>query len=173
MSEGYGFREEILEKTGQSHVYEIFVEMFKTIPISAEINGGKLNKYLCMHGGISPQMQSKDDINAVDRFIEPQPGLVFDLIWADPFPDSECRNHSYGPNLTRDASYFFGLKPVTKLLCEQSYIAIIRAHEVCDNGFKMHGWVDGAPPQVYTIFSAPNYCGNEGNKGAIISIDDD
>jgi hypothetical protein len=37
----------------------------------------------------------------------------------------------------------------------------------------MHGWVDGLPPQVYTIFSAPNYCGNEGNKGAIISIDDD
>jgi hypothetical protein len=63
--------------------------------------------------------------------------------------------------MTRDASYFFGLKPVTKLLCEQNYIAIIRAHEVCDNGFKMHGWVEGLPPQIYTVFSAPNYCGSE------------
>jgi diadenosine tetraphosphatase ApaH/serine/threonine PP2A family protein phosphatase len=45
--------------------------MFKTLPIAAEINGGKMNKYLCMHGGISPSMKSKDDINAAKRFIEP------------------------------------------------------------------------------------------------------
>jgi hypothetical protein len=37
----------------------------------------------------------------------------------------------------------------------------------------MHGWVPDCPPQVYTIFSAPNYCGSEKNYGAIVSIDDD
>ena len=52
-------------------------------------------------------------------------------------------------------------------------MAILRAHELCDNGFKMHGWVPDCPPQVYTIFSAPNYCGSEKNYGAIVSIDDD
>ena len=125
MSEGYGFRDEVLAKCGDEEIYNLFCEMFNTIPIAAEINGSSKNKYLCMHGGISPNMQSKKDINAAQRFLEPQPGLVFDLLWADPFPDNECRNHSYGPNMTRDASYFFGLKPVTKLLCEQNYIAII------------------------------------------------
>jgi serine/threonine-protein phosphatase 2B catalytic subunit len=92
--------------------------MFKTLPIAAEINGKSKNKYLCMHGGISPAMKSKDDINAANRFVEPQQGLVFDLLWADPFPDAECMNHSYGPNVTREASYFFGLKPVVNLLAE-------------------------------------------------------
>ena len=44
---------------------------------------------------------------------------MFDLIWADPFPDNEVRNaHGFGPNMTREASYFFGLKPVAKLLSE-------------------------------------------------------
>jgi diadenosine tetraphosphatase ApaH/serine/threonine PP2A family protein phosphatase len=56
MSEGYGFRDEVLAKCGDEEIYSLFCEMFNTIPIAAEINGSSKNKYLCMHGGISPNM---------------------------------------------------------------------------------------------------------------------
>jgi hypothetical protein len=44
---------------------------------------------------------------------------------------------------------------------------IIRAHQlVMDGSSRAHGG------QVLTLFSAPNYCGRCGNKGAIMELDD-
>jgi len=46
-------------------VYEAFTETMQTLPIAAEIIGGVNNTYLAMHGGISPLLKSKADIDAV------------------------------------------------------------------------------------------------------------
>lgn len=40
MTSGYGFMDEVLEKTGEKQIYETFLEMFQTLPIAAEIIGG-------------------------------------------------------------------------------------------------------------------------------------
>ena len=46
------------------------------------------DKYLAMHGGISPDLQHVDEINHVDRFQEvPLDGIMCDLLWADPMKD--------------------------------------------------------------------------------------
>ena len=38
-----------------------------------------------MHGGISPHLNSMDDLNNLDRFVEvPNKGLLCDLLWSDP-----------------------------------------------------------------------------------------
>jgi serine/threonine-protein phosphatase 2B catalytic subunit len=38
-----------------------------------------------MHGGISPQMTTIEEMNKLDRFQEPGlSGLLCDLLWADP-----------------------------------------------------------------------------------------
>lgn len=152
-------------------VYEAFVEMFQTLPIAAEIIGQSNNTFLAMHGGISPLLKNKKSIDEVMRFTEPKKGLLFDLLWSDPFPENmEGRIQKFSKNTTRDISYFFGLQPVVKLLQSGNYVAILRAHEVQPHGCKMHGWIPDLPPQVYTVFSAPNYCNSEGNEGAILFI---
>jgi len=52
--------------------------------------------------------------------------------------------------------------------------AIIRAHEVQYNGYKMH-FVNKVSqiPRVITIFSAPNYCDVYKNKGACVKFDNE
>jgi len=68
MTEHFTFREEVLKKyDGDEDIYEKFIESFESMPISADVNGD----YLCMHGGISPELQTVDDINAINRFVEP------------------------------------------------------------------------------------------------------
>jgi hypothetical protein len=44
---------------------------------------------------------------------------------------------------------------------------ICRAHQVVEDGYEFY-----ARRQLVTIFSAPNYCGEFDNAGAMMSVDD-
>ena len=45
-----------------------------------------------MHGGISPELKNKTDIDSINRFIEPPlHGFLCDLLWSDPMEDREAR----------------------------------------------------------------------------------
>ena len=78
MTEHFTFREEVLRKYDEDEsVYEMFIECFEALPLAADVNGD----YLCMHGGISPELKTKADINQIDRFIEPPlSGFLCDLL---------------------------------------------------------------------------------------------
>lgn len=68
----------------------------------------------------------------------------------------------------------FGLDPVKDILRTNNFISVIRAHQVQVDGYKMHRWGGHqAFPSVITVFSAPNYCGEYNNKGAVILIEND
>ena len=126
MTEHFTFREEVLSKyDGDESVYERFIESFEALPLSADVN----NDYLCMHGGISPELKTVDDINKIDRFIEPPlSGFLCDLLWSDPCGDKEARNTKYIKNIERECSYKFGLIAVKAILGKNNYTSIIRAH---------------------------------------------
>lgn len=128
-----------------------------------------------MHGGISPDLNSLVDINRIDRFDEvPLDGLFCDLLWADPCLDKTSRETKFIHNKNRECSFKFGLDPVKKLLKDNDYLAIFRAHEVQMDGYKFHRWGGSAAfPSIITVFSAPNYCGEYGNKAAVIYLDGD
>lgn len=51
------------------------------MPVAALIE----DKILCMHGGLSPDLSTVDQINGIIRPTDvPDTGLLCDLLWADP-----------------------------------------------------------------------------------------
>lgn len=83
MTENFTFRQEVIDRYDEQ-TYEIFMDLFDSMPLACIID----DKYLAMHGGISPNMQKAEEINKIDRFKEvPLDGLFCDLLWADPMKD--------------------------------------------------------------------------------------
>jgi len=125
MTEHFTFRSEILQKFSSEDVYELFIDSFEAMPLSADVNGD----YLCMHGGVSPDLKSTKDIEGINRFTEPPlKGFLCDLLWADPLDDKDARKLSFTENAQRECSVKFGLEPVKKLFAKNHYLSIIRAH---------------------------------------------
>ena len=95
------------------------------MPLVADVNGD----YLCMHGGISPDMEKLEDIDRIDRFVEPPlQGFLCDLLWSDPCTDKEARTNRFSKNYERECSYKFGLETVKQVLKKNNFLSIIRAH---------------------------------------------
>merc|ERR1712061_773374 len=67
----------------------------------------------------------------------------------------------------RGVSFIFGPDVVTSFLQRQDMDLVCRAHQVVEDGYEFF-----AKRQLITIFSAPNYCGEFDNVGAMMSIDE-
>ena len=87
-------------------VYERVMESFDALPLACIIN----EKFVAVHGGISPEIESFTEINKFSRFVEPpKEGPFCDLLWADPCEnDDEALNMEWSDNSTRGCSYIFG-----------------------------------------------------------------
>ena len=82
-----------------------------------------------MHGGISPDLNSKSDIDSINRFIEPPlHGFLCDLLWSDPMDDKEARKGKFSKNTQRECSVKFGFDPVKQVIEKNRFISVIRAH---------------------------------------------
>ena len=82
------------------------MDTFDVLPISCLVN----DKFLALHGGISPELKTLNDLKNLHRFQEPpRQGLFCDILWSDPVEDDKgaCPN-KYIPNDVRGCSYFFG-----------------------------------------------------------------
>ena len=85
-----------------------------------------------------------------------------DLLWSDPDGDS----NGWGQN-DRGVSYTFGRDVVEDVLNTHDLDLICRAHQVVEDGYEFF-----AQRQLVTLFSAPNYCGEFDNAGAMMSVDE-
>lgn len=153
-------------------IYDLIMNSFDTLPLAATING----RFLCLHGGLSPEMVQKQDIDKLSRFIEPPKyGMFCDILWSDPTTSDDGRiEGSVDPfvfNTVRGCSYFFGQEACNRFLKKNNYLTLIRAHEAQLDGFKCHTWGAEGFPQVITIFSAPNYCGVYKNLAGFINFE--
>jgi serine/threonine-protein phosphatase PP1 catalytic subunit len=57
---------------------------------------------------------------------------------------------------------------VTDFLDKNDFDLVVRAHQVVEDGYEFF-----ASRQMVTLFSAPNYCGEFDNAGAMITVRDD
>jgi serine/threonine-protein phosphatase 4 catalytic subunit len=154
----YGFYDECLKKFGSLNVWRYCTEIFDYLALAALID----NKLFCVHGGLSPSIKTFDDIQSIDRKQEiPHEGPMSDIMWSDP-DDIEGWNVS-----PRGAGYLFGEDIVTDFNKRNNIEVVFRAHQLVMEGYrKMFN------DQLFTVWSAPNYCYRLGNVAAIIELDE-
>ncbi|KAK4775305.1 hypothetical protein SAY86_010240 [Trapa natans] len=155
----YGFYDEC-KRRFNVRLWKVFTECFNCLPVAALVE----DKILCMHGGISPDLNNLDQIRNLPRpTVVPESGLLCDLLWSDPDRDLK----GWGMN-DRGVSYTFGADKVTEFLTKLDLDLVCRAHQVVEDGYEFFG-----KRQLVTIFSAPNYCGEFDNAGALMNVDED
>jgi len=155
----YGFFDECKRRCNLK-VWKAFTDVFNCLPISAVVAG----KIFCVHGGLSPELIDYEDVSRIQRPTDvPDNGLLNDLLWSDPSETAYEWEES-----ERGVSYCFGKRIVKKFLDRNDLDLVCRAHMIVEDGFEFFG-----NRSLVTVFSAPNYCGEFDNNGAIMSVDKD
>jgi len=178
----YGFYDEC-KRRYNIKLWKTFTDCFNCLPLAAVID----EKIFCCHGGLSPDLESMEQIRRIMQIYKridhysfftnskpfflnfcmrptdvPDQGLLCDLLWSD--PDKEVQG--WGEN-DRGVSYTFGAEVVAKFLYKHDLDLVCRAHQVVEDGYEFF-----AKRQLVTLFSAPNYCGEFDNAGAMMSVDE-
>ncbi|KAH8880066.1 phosphoprotein phosphatase PPZ [Thozetella sp. PMI_491] len=152
----YGFYDECKRRCNVK-IWKTFIDTFNTLPIASIVAG----KIFCVHGGLSPALSHMDDIRNIARPTDvPDYGLLNDLLWSDP-ADME---QDWEAN-ERGVSYCFGKKVITDFLATHDFDLVCRAHMVVEDGYEFFN-----DRVLVTVFSAPNYCGEFDNWGAVMSV---
>ena len=157
MNKMYGFDGEITAKYGDK-MRDLFAEVFCALPLAHVLNG----RVFVVHGGIpsEPEPLTLAQVEAVNRFCQPpESGTLHDLLWSDP-QDEPGRRPS-----RRGTGYSFGPEYTRAVLERNGLSLLLRSHEVKPEGYEIaHGGL------LATVFSAPNYCDQMGNKGAFATF---
>ncbi|XP_052263584.1 protein phosphatase 3 catalytic subunit alpha-like isoform X2 [Dreissena polymorpha] len=170
LTEYFTFKQECKIKYSE-RVYDACMDAFDCLPLSALMN----QQFLCVHGGLSPEIHTLDDIRKLDRFKEPPAfGPMCDLLWSDPLEDfgNEKTAEHFTHNSVRGCSYFYSYAACCDFLQQNNLLSIIRAHEAQDAGYRMYRKSQTTGfPSLITIFSAPNYLDVYNNKAAILKYE--
>lgn len=117
----YGFYDECLRKYGNANVWKMFTDLFDFLPLTALIE----DQIFCLHGGLSPSIDSLDQIRSLDRIQEvPHEGPMCDLLWSD--PDDRC---GWGIS-PRGAGYTFGQDISETFNHNNGLTLVARAHQL-------------------------------------------
>jgi len=154
----YGFYDECKRRLNIK-IWKRFQEVFNLLPFAAVVD----EKIFCIHAGLSPDLNTPEQIKRIMRPTDvPDAGLLCDLLWSDPEADIT----GWAEN-DRGVSFTFGADVVSKFLQKHDFDLVVRAHQVVEDGYEFF-----ADRQLVTIFSAPNYCGEFDNAGAVMSVDE-
>ncbi|KAJ8904802.1 hypothetical protein NDN08_001317 [Rhodosorus marinus] len=165
MNKIYGFEGEVKAKHGE-RLFKSFSELFRTMPLAyildgTPVSGGK--RALVLHGGLfSRDGVMLEDLQKLDRFREPDTGLMAEMLWSDP-----RKENGWGTS-KRGIGASFGPDVTKRFLDANNLELVVRSHELKDEGYEIEA--DG---RLITVFSAPNYCDQMGNSGAYIRFKSD
>ncbi|RTE80655.1 hypothetical protein BHE90_004858 [Fusarium euwallaceae] len=141
----YGFYSECEQRYSIS-LWKDFVDMFNYMPLAAIVS----DKVLCVHGGLSPDLLSMEQIREIERPIDiPDTGLVCDLVWSDYDADIVGWSES-----ERGVSFTFGPDVVRRFLAKWDMDLIVRGSQVVDEGYQL-----SSDRQLVTLWTAPDWRG--------------
>lgn len=154
----YGFYDECMAKYGNANAWKYCCQVFDYLTLAAIIDG----RVLCVHGGLSPDVRTLDQIRTIQRCQEvPHEGAFCDLMWSDP---EDIDTWAVSP---RGAGWLFGSKVTSEFTHVNNLTLIARAHQLVQEGYK-YMFPD---ENLVTVWSAPNYCYRCGNVASILKID--
>jgi len=154
----YGFYDEC-KRRYSIKVWKMFCDLFNKLPFCATID----DKIFCVHGGLSPELTNLEQVKNISRPTDvPDHGMVCDFMWAD--PDIYIAGWAESD---RGVSYIFGPDIVTNFLKKHDFDVVVRAHQVVAEGYEF-----SAGRKLVTLFSAPNYCGEFDNAGALMVVEE-
>ena len=87
----------------------------------------------------------------------PDYGLSFTFAWTLSYHESVSISYIPGPDI------------VKKFCIEHELDLIVRGHQVVENGYEFFA---DSERKLVTLFSAPNYCGEFENSGAVMSVNE-
>ena len=142
----YGFYDECLRKYGNANVWKFFTDLFDYLPLTALIDDqvrrlvpplcafthSSRAQIFCLHGGLSPSIDTLDHIRSIDRIQEvPHEGPMCDLLWSD--PDDRC---GWGIS-PRGAGYTFGQDISEAFNHNNGLTLVARAHQLVMEGLSV------------------------------------
>ncbi|GAB0489123.1 hypothetical protein MMPV_000339 [Pyropia vietnamensis] len=162
MNSVYGFQGEVKAKYNDT-LFKLFSECFRAMPLAYVLDGTAVEsgrRALVLHGGLfSKDGVTLADLQALDRNREPDSGLMAEMLWSDPQKEAGWGQSKRGIGVS------FGPDVTSRFLDANDLALVVRSHEMKEEGYEVE-----ASGRLITIFSAPNYCDVQGNKGAFITF---
>ncbi|KAL0417359.1 UNVERIFIED_CONTAM: Phytochrome-associated serine/threonine-protein phosphatase [Sesamum latifolium] len=159
LTQVYGFYDECQRKYGNANSWRYCTDVFDYLTLSAIIDG----TVLCVHGGLSPDIRTIDQIRVIERNCEiPHEGPFCDLMWSDP---EDIETWAVSP---RGAGWLFGSRVTSEFNHINKLDLVCRAHQLVQEGLKYMFQDKG----LVTVWSAPNYCYRCGNVASILSFNE-
>lgn len=120
--------DECKQKYGTSNVWLQCCSVFDYLNIAAIVD----NTTLCIHGGLSPDVKTLDQIRVLSRAQDPpNEGAYCDLLWSD--PDDSVPTWALSP---RGCGFLFGSSVTKQFTYLNGLELVARAHQLVEEGWQ-------------------------------------